>query len=172
MGKTWEEEFKNQASKEDLMADLHTGTFCRNASPHGVVKENFVKVQVNTGFESHVSSDNSISIEPIFDALSGLYSIKPNLVTSVNGKSPFGLCPTSHNWSVGCSSRKNISGSSLGKKITRSSPSRGLGLLLETMATSLKKDISKDGEPFVIDFLEWGEVKAFLEVCEGFGAAV
>ncbi|KAK8601599.1 hypothetical protein V6N13_058712 [Hibiscus sabdariffa] len=108
-------------------------------------------------------------MEPIFDAVSGLYSIKPKLVSSVNRKSHFGLCPTSHNWSVGSSLRKNSSGASMGKKSTRSSPPRGLGLLPEMVATSLKKGSSKGGGPSVTTCPEYDEAKASLEVCDGLG---
>ncbi|KAK8709247.1 hypothetical protein V6N13_060272 [Hibiscus sabdariffa] len=83
------------------------------------VKEELFEVQVAEASESITSAGHSVSIESVFDCLSGLFSIKPKLVTQLGSKNFTSIRSKSvsgKSWGPLCSQFVPKSASSLGKK--------------------------------------------------------
>ncbi|KAK8971966.1 hypothetical protein V6N11_030784 [Hibiscus sabdariffa] len=77
-------------------------------------------VHVEGGSVSNASSGHSVTIEPVFDPISGLYSVKPKLLSLSLGNHMFEFPSKFNNrypWSVASPSKSKNHVSSLGKDI-------------------------------------------------------
>ncbi|KAK8480453.1 hypothetical protein V6N13_122846 [Hibiscus sabdariffa] len=81
-------------------------------------------VHVEGGSVSNASSGHSVTIEPVFDPISGLYSVKPKLLSLSLGNHMFEFPSKFNNrypWSVASPSKSKNHVSSLGKDIVTNS---------------------------------------------------
>ncbi|KAK8624460.1 hypothetical protein V6N13_065805 [Hibiscus sabdariffa] len=135
----------------------------------GVEKENLIEVQVEAGSETLSLSSHSVSIEPKFDAVSILYSIKPKLIRHIKSNSPFGIHSNSLQLGVAGSSQLKKSSPSLGKKKVNHFPSSdrnictGLGAPLARVGRAKRVPSLSNFEP------KWVEARASMEVCDAVG---
>ncbi|KAK8628221.1 hypothetical protein V6N13_063931 [Hibiscus sabdariffa] len=117
------------------------------------------EVQIEGGAESNSSSGHNISIEPILDPVSGMYSIRPRLVTRLKSNNVMDFCSRLMN-------RPNRGGFSP-VKVRDSDKSQGAetreGRPEKSKGIVVSEELPRKGENFL------AEAKVALELCENLG---
>ncbi|KAK8656114.1 hypothetical protein V6N13_108673 [Hibiscus sabdariffa] len=115
---------------------------------------------------SHAPSGHNVSFEPKFDALSGLYSIKPKLVRLGISISALDFLPNPFQMSVGVSPQIKNYASISGKKKARQLPPSGRDLGAGLVAPLGGKGIVKGDSTSSKVEPDWVEARSMLEVYE------
>ncbi|KAK8971895.1 hypothetical protein V6N11_061732 [Hibiscus sabdariffa] len=130
------------------------------------------EVQVDAAAESKCLSGHSTSVEPILDTSSGLYSIKPKLITHLNWENMIALGSKSlffQNWGYGFSLKSLAQVSEVETKSRKDSTKVVVGAKAVDVSKSSKKERMEsflEGQHHKDDL---DEARASIEVCESLG---
>ncbi|KAL4383150.1 hypothetical protein GQ457_15G021490 [Hibiscus cannabinus] len=136
--------------------------------PNG--NEELIDIPVAAASSSNISLGNSVSIEPVFDSLSGLYSIKPKLISKFDGKNLLLSKPyLSKIRNRGYGSNYSISPKKFGNKLGTTGCMRGLSFSPPVSDSKRTEAHSVAGRLGNYLEEELDEARASIEVCENSG---
>ncbi|KAK8990187.1 hypothetical protein V6N11_008702 [Hibiscus sabdariffa] len=142
----------------------------------GLDKNNLYEVQIVSGSSISADSSQSVSIEPVLDPFTGLFSIKPKLISPLQGKHPLsfpnsetrhaGRCanPYSKLNSLGKFSAANPVGGLCDESLSESAAKSKVGVGAKTDCVLCSQWI---GDPSSVPDIFRSIVADILQLCEG-----